>query len=278
MRLKYPLPEDRTYEQIKNHYEVEKAIAERLKNSSREGRKQIYKNMYDELFGKVPDHPRLVYRDDKKNIQEASAKTFEIIEKFVDENTIFAEFAPGDCNFAYFACGRVKQVYAIDISRQSSGTREEPENFSLIIYNGYDLDMPDGSVDVVFSDQLIEHLHPEDVEYHFDLVKRILRKGGIYIFRTPHAYFGPWDISRYFSDEPEGFHLKEWTYNNLEEIITKLGYSNVYGYKKIGQRFVILLPLYLKIMEKLLAILPIKMRRRISRPFLPMKLIVVAAK
>lgn len=278
MKLKYPLSDDRTYEQIKNHYEVEKAIAKRLKGAGREERKHIYSTMYDELFEKVPDHPRLAHRDDKRNIEGRSAKTFEIIEKFVDRNTIFAEFAPGDCNFAYFTAGKVKRVYAIDISKQSSGKREEPENFSLIIYNGYDLDMPDQSVDIVFSDQLIEHLHPEDVEYHFDLVRRILRKGGKYIFRTPHAYFGPWDISRYFSDEPEGFHLKEWTYGNLERIISKRGYSDIYGYKKLGKRFKILRPLYLKAMEKLLSALPMRLRRRASRPFLPMKLIIVAVK
>ena len=71
------------------------------------------------------------------------------------------------------------------------------------------------SLDIVFSDQLIEHFHPEETELHFRLVNRILKKGGKYIFRTPHALTGPHDISKYFCDEPEGFHLKEWTFSEL---------------------------------------------------------------
>lgn len=37
------LPADRTFEQIKHHYKVEKAIATRLKKATREERKIIYK-------------------------------------------------------------------------------------------------------------------------------------------------------------------------------------------------------------------------------------------
>ncbi|UCF05454.1 MAG: class I SAM-dependent methyltransferase [bacterium] len=272
------LPHDRTYEQVKRHYEVEKAIAERLKSGSREVRERIYACMYDEVLAKVPDHPRLAARDDEGRIEEIGRRTHEIVEKYVNTDTVFAEFAPGDCSFAYYISRYVREVYAVDISKQSSGKYQEPSNFSLIIYNGYDLDMADNSVDVAFSDQLIEHLHPEDVEHHFDLVKRILREGGIYIFRTPHAYFGPWDVSKYFSDTPEGFHLKEWTYSGLEKIIKKLHYSRVYGYKKIGKNFIIIRPLYFKIVEKLLSIFPMKLRRKVSRPLLPMKMIVVLVK
>ena len=40
MELKLPLPPNRTYEQIRNHYEVEKAIVERLKSANREEQKK----------------------------------------------------------------------------------------------------------------------------------------------------------------------------------------------------------------------------------------------
>jgi len=52
MKLKRRLPKDRTFEQIKNHYEVEKSIAGNLKSADREKRKTIYPVMYDELFAR----------------------------------------------------------------------------------------------------------------------------------------------------------------------------------------------------------------------------------
>ena len=83
------------------------------------------------------------------------------------------------------------------------------------------------TVDIVFSDQLIEHLHPEDTYLHLKEIRKILKQDGVYIFRTPHAYKGPSDISRYFSDEPQGFHLKEWTYTELLKLISKLNFKKI---------------------------------------------------
>jgi hypothetical protein len=63
MELRESLAPDRSYEQVLNHYLVEKAIADKLKEANREERKLIYETMYDELFEKVPDHPRLKRRN-----------------------------------------------------------------------------------------------------------------------------------------------------------------------------------------------------------------------
>ena len=47
MKLLKPLPPNRSYDQIMNHYLVEKSIADRLKNSTREERKLILAMMCD---------------------------------------------------------------------------------------------------------------------------------------------------------------------------------------------------------------------------------------
>jgi hypothetical protein len=74
---------------------------------------------------------------------------------------------------------------------------------------------------------LIEHFHPEDTPLHFQMVSRILKKGGQYIFRTPQITAGPHDISKYFSDVPEGFHLKEWTYTEIRPILEEAGFTKI---------------------------------------------------
>jgi SAM-dependent methyltransferase len=138
----------------------------------------------------------------------------------------------------------------------------------LIIYNGYHLELEESSVDVVFSDWLIEHLHPQDTIDHFQLVRQILKKNGLYLFRTPHNFSGPHDISGYFSDEPEGFHLKEWTYTELAELLKALNYSSWHGYYRVKGKWIKMPFTYLTFLEKTLKFFPTQYRKFASKYFL----------
>jgi len=278
MKLKRKLPRDRTFDQLKNHYEVERALAQKLLAASREERKSIYAGMYDELFSKVPDHPRRSRTLDRKRIVAHNSKKSGLVDRFVHHDTVFVEFAPGDCTFAYHMCSRAGRVYAIDICDQRSGGGDAPPNFSLEIYNGYDLPLERGIADIVFSDQFIEHLHPEDTDFHLSLARSVLKKGGRYILRTPHAFFGPWDISAFFSDTPEGFHLKEWTFTELNRALKRSGFSKTCGMKRFSRKYKSVPVGCFILAELLLKNLPPPFRRKISRLFIPMQLIIVAEK
>ncbi len=270
MKSKKPLPPNRTLEQVWNHYLVEKEIAQRLKASDREERKRIYDSMYDELFAKVPDHPRLTRRRDDGMTRLANVEKLSIISRFLRGQDVFAEFAPGDCRFALEIARRVHFVYGIDISDQRNPEDEAPDNFDLVVYDGYNLEaIKDSSVDIVFSDQLIEHFHPEDTKLHFELVLRILKPGGKYVFRTPHALTGPHDISAYFSDEPEGLHLKEWTYGELLKIVMSVGYSRFRMYVHRKGINVRMPRVYFLSCEKILGSLPKATARPIARRLIP---------
>lgn len=90
-----------------------------------------------------------------------------------------------------------------------------------------ELDFPAGSFDVAFSSQLIEHLHPDDVELHFASIYRVLKENGVYAFDTPNRLSGPHDVSKYFDDVATGFHLKEWTYRELANGLKKAGFRKL---------------------------------------------------
>ena len=51
---------DRTFEQIREHYEIEKELAARLRSASKEERRNLYTAVYDELMQRVPQHPLLL--------------------------------------------------------------------------------------------------------------------------------------------------------------------------------------------------------------------------
>ncbi len=270
MKLKKQLTDNRSYEQLLNHYLVEKSLADKLKKANREERKHIHETMYGELFSKVPDHPRLTRRGSEQLTITANKDKFSLIKNHINKSTIFVEFAPGDCRFSYKVANDVDLVYGIDISNQQDQNGEVPENFKFIGYDGYQLnDLESNSIDVVFSDQLIEHIHPEDTKLHFELAHRILKKGGKYIFRAPHPMSGPHDVSAFFCDEAEGFHLKEWTYKEMGGLLKNAQYSKFQTiWSKAG--IIIKLPnFYFTITENILSLFPKRYTKKAAKYLIP---------
>jgi len=269
MELIRPLPSNRTLEQIRNHYNVEKALADQLKAADINGRKQIYATMYDELFEKVPDHPRLTKRSSAEKTALGIRAKMAMLRRFLKSDTVLLEIAPGDCIFATEVAKHVQHVHGVDISDQRKAEMKCPDNFSLHIYDGYELNtIADDSIDTAFSDQLLEHFHPEDTQTHLNLIRRLLKPGGKYVFRTPHRYMGPHDVSLYFSDEAQGFHLKEWTYGEFKKILADCGYTSIQTFYVV-RNLVIRLPVsYFLLCEALFKLFPRKIMRFLSHYFI----------
>ena len=222
--------DSRNLEQLRHHYNVEKELAARLRDSTQQERSVLFGKLYNELFERVPDHPRLVRRDTPELSQKSISARMTLLQPVLFPEATFLEFAPGDCRLIETVCPLVKRAIAVDISDQRE-KGASPKNFELVIYDGYTLDVPSESVDVLFSYQFLEHLHPADVADHFALAYRLLRKGGIYVFATPHRLSGPHDVSRHFSDTPECFHLKEWTYREMFEVLRSAGFASACTYR-----------------------------------------------
>jgi len=270
LRLRKRLPPGRTVEQVWRHFQVEKGLAEQLKQADRTGRRAIYDRMYDELFAQVRDHPRLTRTNDPARAARNSRNKLQLIGRLLQSQMTIAEIAPGDCLFLAQLAARVRFAYGIDICDQRPATLVPPANLRLIVYDGYDThEIADTSLDLVFSDQLIEHLHPEDTAEHFRFVKRLLKPGGRYLFRTPHALTGPHDVSAYFSDEPLGFHLKEWTYGELDQLLAQAGFRQWKKYWAVRSYRAALPTVYFNAWEGALGRLPKKLARPVARLLLP---------
>lgn len=263
-------PHDRTVEQLWRHYQVEKALAEQLKRADRAARRAIYDRMYDELFERVRDHPRLTRPADAARTDRNSRNKLQLLRRLLRPDMTIAEIAPGDCLFLTQIAARVRFAYGVDICDQRPATLARAKNLQLIVYDGYDTrEIADASLDLVFSDQLIEHLHPQDTAEHFRFVKRLLKPGGSYLFRTPHALTGPHDISAYFSDEPLGFHLKEWTYGELDQLLAQTGFRQWKRYWALRNCRMPLPGAYFNVSEGTLSRLPKKFARPVARLLLP---------
>lgn len=259
----------RTPERIKHHFEIEKEIAGRLKKANREERKVLYRTMYDELFEKVPDHPRITRRTNPVRTAKVNKDKFQFIEKFIHPEKVFAEFAPGDCLFSFQMASHFKKVYGIDISDQTGNEATRPDNFELLIYDGYEINCPDEIVDILFSDQLIEHIPADETLLHFQICFNLLNTHGTYIFRIPHRYSGPHDVSQFFTETPQGFHLNEPTYTEIIQILKETPFTNYRCYY-FAKGIKLRLPdFYFTSAEAVLNLLPYKIRKKLARLFVP---------
>ncbi len=254
----------RSLEQLRHHFEVERELAQRLLHSTRPERTKLFASLYGELFARVPDHPRLLRRDTDESTRQAVAARLALLRGKLPGVKNFLEIAPGDCRLAFEVCQHVEKVYGVDISDQSGEEVVRPSNFELVVYDGYQLNLPDNTVDLAFSYQFLEHLHPDDVVPHFELIKRVLKPGGAYIFSTPHRFSGPHDVSCYFSDTPQGFHFREWTHFELRDLVKQLGFSSWYTYRLGKVRESALWNLATFGAEHLIDVLPRKLQKRIS--------------
>lgn len=260
----------RSPEQLRHHYEVERELAGKMRASSREKRTELFQTLYTELFERVPDHPRLTRRETPEQSRINVEKQFRLIAPHLEENMTFLEIAPGDCRLSLEATQHCAKVIGVDISDQRDPEETFPDNFELIVYDGYDLSqIPDSSVDIIFSYQFLEHLHPDDVPLHFDLARRLLKPGGLYILDTPHRYSGPHDISRFFGNQLNCFHFQEWTIGQLKQTLRTHGFDQcwVYRFRKVQKN--LLFNLATSVTETVIGILPHSLRQKISLKLFP---------
>lgn len=262
---------DRTAAQLRHHYEVEKALAARLKASrTPQERAAIYATMYQELFREVPDHPRLTARRDAAAEQLQVARLLHLLAPRLHPDAEYVEFGAGTCALAVAVAPRVRRVRVVEIADQVPADAARPANFELVLYDGWNLPLPGASADVVFSEQFLEHLHPDDAQHHLQIVQHLLRPGGRYVLRTPERWTGPHDISRAFAAEPQGFHLREWTFRELAQAARAAGFSNVRAYWNArGTRAAVPLVAF-SVLERSMPAWPRALRHSLGHRLIPM--------
>lgn len=260
-----PPSETRSPEELVFHYNLEKELATRLRHADREERRRLYPQLYAELFEKVPYFS--MRKSDTWSRQRKVAKQLKFLARFTSFEKTFLEIGAGDGALSVELCKAFKQVYAVDVSDQMKEDVVFPSNFELRISDGISLPLAPETVDVAFSNQLMEHLHPEDAQEQLENIFKALVAGGTYIVITPHLFSGPHDISMYFDDVATGFHLKEYTVRELASLLRAVGFSKVYPYAKTSGAYV-RSPLWPAVMlERLVAPLPHRLRKRVFQVF-----------
>ena len=211
--------------QLREFYETEKALAARLRHASKGERLKLYQEVYDELYRRVPFHPMLTRKATPEESARAVSWNMEYLSRFLHPGMTVLEVGAGDCQLAFEVARQANKVYAVEVSNVIAHAASTPANFELVMSDGTNIPVPPGSVDLAYSNQLIEHLHPDDAIDQLNNIFRALRPGGIYLCNTAHRLCGPTDVSQHFDEVATGFHLKEYVYAELDQLFRAAGFN-----------------------------------------------------
>ena len=221
-RENYALPDDAVVspEQIRHHLAFEEELTAQLLNSSPANRWDVFERCYDELYAEL----RWLV-----GVGSSAPTDFKPWHTLLGRppKRIY-EVGSGAGNLARFLAAQGFEVVATDVSRERGGPRSDQPRLRWEVTDGVHLDefAEPAAYDAVVSDQLIEHLHPDDAPVHFRAAHTLLRPGGRYVFRTPHALTGPHDVSRVFGlSRPVGMHLREYTCEAIASLLRDAGFD-----------------------------------------------------
>jgi ubiquinone/menaquinone biosynthesis C-methylase UbiE len=265
-------PTDRYHDQCA----FETDIAHKLRTANRVERMRLYGAVYDEYAIRYPES---LPTDDDRVLRTAGfEKAF--LSQFLTPSTVMAEIGPGRCHLAYAVAPLVRKIYGVDVASDTANKAGRPSNFELVLTDGIRMPFDSDSIDLVSSNQLMEHLHPDDAAEQLREIYRVLRPGGSYICVTPSRINGPHDCSAIFDDIPcpiehglytaTGLHLKEYTTRDLLDIFRRVGFKRVQTWIGARGHYIELPPFVMTAIETLLRLIPVSWRKRsrLLGPFL----------
>jgi SAM-dependent methyltransferase len=264
VRVPVPPTETRTSAELREHYEIERELADRLRAADRDQRLQLYSSVYDELFRRVPHHPQNTWRRDPSSRAWVTERLVRLLAPLLRSDSTFLEIGAGDCTLSTALAPLVAKVYAVDVSEEITAGLELPANVEVVISNGCNISVPAETVSLAFSANLMEHLHPDDALDQLNNIRQALAKGGKYVCITPNRLGGPHDISRFFDDTATGLHLKEYTVGELARLFKSVGFSQVFLYVGGRGRYFRSSAMPVRILEGLLDCLPDGLRMRLA--------------
>lgn len=214
-------------EQRRAHWLVERELRERLLASSAEDRDEVTRDVYNELFRRVPWH--IVH--DPPGADEIASEDywFTLYGPLTKPSDTLVDLGCGDGHLVRRFAPAVRECIGVDASDDMVAMCEAMgiPNARFVVGGVVDPPLEPQSADFAVSRQVMEHLHPDDAIAHLRAVREILRPGGRFLIETPNGLTGPWDVSRGFTDTATGFHLHEYTHRELAGLMMRAGFDRV---------------------------------------------------
>ncbi len=215
----YNLGEEIGLEHVRKHVSLEAALTDQLLASTSENRNATFSSAYSKLYTELP-----------WLVGGGTHDGGELWRKLLRPGASVYEIGSGAGYLINYLAGQGFKCVGADIaSERTDGARSSAENVVWSVTDGVHLTRyaEAGSFDYVISDQVVEHLHPDDIATHFEEARKLLKPGGEYIVRTPYAPLGPLDLSQVFGwNEPIFMHLHEFGMKEAVSIGKRAGFTD----------------------------------------------------
>jgi SAM-dependent methyltransferase len=265
----------RTAEELRQHYEIEKELGNRLRNSRRDERAAMYSQVYDELFRRVPKHPQWTDQNTAAHDRKIEGH-LRLLRPYLTPETVFMEVGAGDCALPLLVAPLVRKSYGLEVSEELTRKLPKSDKFQVLLTKSCDVPLPDNTVDLAFSFQVIEHIHPDDVIEQLKDIYRVLKPGGCYYCITPNRLYGPSDISRDFDREATGLHLKEYSITDLLKLFRSVGFRRTWIERMVKGHHIPFPALPVRLMEQVFEWMPWIIRTPLARSFVGTRLLHVS--
>jgi 2-polyprenyl-3-methyl-5-hydroxy-6-metoxy-1,4-benzoquinol methylase len=139
-------------------------------------------------------------------------------------------------------CGRGELLLAVhaaiphgELCGLDTSSTHQPNGTATVVFLQRDIVdfRVEQSFDVVFSNQVLEHIAPADLPAHLQSIRRALKPGGTFICCLPNRLWGPSDVTRIVDyrcrglTAPQGTHLNESAYSELALTLRAHGFSRI---------------------------------------------------
>jgi SAM-dependent methyltransferase len=253
-------------DQVSEHYEIERELADRLRFArTAHERRALYPVVYRERTERIANHPLVSRARDEQATTAAAEPQAALLSGLVEPTDTFCEVGAGDGAVASAVASLVGRSIAMDVTDALALPGDPARGYEFRTFDGFDLGLYE-EVNVAYSNDVAEHLHPDDFADHARTILRALVPGGIYLCVTPNRLSGPHDVSRHFTSAPTGFHLREYTCAELARSLREAGFRRTQvivsvGGHRIGPRIPVSL---IAIVERAIGQLPRRLRMRVA--------------
>ena len=202
-------------------FEVEKEFHNRILNEiDSKKRNELYRDVYNTVHTIYGRAKLPAKQNPKINLVKKFGNSFD------QKSIVDVGCGNGELLRAILKIGKPRRLVGIDIS-DFVLSNSDP-NIEFIKSDIIDFNLNE-KFDFIFSDNVIEHIAPADLDAHLTSIKKISKQNGKLIILTPNRLFGPSDVTRIFDYTytnkipAQGTHINETTYTNLIEQLTNHG-------------------------------------------------------
>ena len=253
-------------DRIAEHYRTEARMRRRILTAAPAERSGLYARAYEAIIGRAETSPPEAQEAEAIRRRRQVAGQVKALSHYLKASSRVLEIGPGDGLLSMALCQRVAAVTAVDVRDGLSHVPDLPANLELVVSDVRAAPVEPRAYDLAITDQLLEHLHPEDVEGLLAGAWTALRPGGLLIVLTPNRLLGPHDISRFYDhDEPRGLHLHEFSFAELRTVLQLAGFVRVRPMMGGGRYWIRSSAALVGGVEATLEALPTALRRRLVR-------------